>query len=181
MLEWLLYYASYCLAGLTLKLGDDLLDELGRPNLATAPLALSGLLFGLIMTVSELDLVLLTAIVIGVLLSGKVNRPQFLVGFLMIGVVLIVIGVPVITSWFEWLLLLTALLLAAIIDERGNDWAEGGNIPWVAAFFRYRFALKLAVLLLALVWPEFLPSAVGLWFFDLGYEIMAWAARMMPT
>jgi hypothetical protein len=177
MLEWVFYYSAYCLAGLTLKLGDDLLDELDRPIPALGPLALSGLLFGLIMTVSEWDLVLLTAIVVGVVLSGKVNRPQFLIGFALIGIVLLVIGVPAVTSWLEWSVILVVLLVTAVLDERGNDWADTTARRWVNDFFRFRFTLKLSVLILASIWTAFLPSAIGLWFFDLGYEAMGYITR----
>lgn len=181
MLEWVLYYGAYCLAGLTLKLGDDFLDELDKPTIALGPLALSGLLFGLVMTVSEWDLVLLSAIVVGVVLSGKVNRPQFLIGFVMIGFVLFWIGVPVVTSWLDWLVILVALLVAAVLDERGNDWADSSAGRWVSDFFRFRFTLKLSVLILAVVWTAFLPSAIGLWFFDLGYETMGYITRTATT
>jgi len=156
MLEWVFYYGAYCLAGFTLKLGDDLLDEFDKPIIALVPLALSGLLFGLVMTVSELDLVLMVAIVIGVALSGKVNRPQFLVGFVLIGVVLFVIGVPIITSWLDWFVILGTLLVG---------------------FFRFRFTLKLSVLILAVIWTAFLPSAIGLWLLDLGYETVGYITR----
>ena len=85
---------AYCLAGLTLKLGDDLLDKSNYPELAWLPFLASGLLFGLLMTVSEWDLVLLTAIIIGVLFSGKVNRKEFIIGFVAIVIVITVIGLP---------------------------------------------------------------------------------------
>ena len=177
MLEWTLYYGAYCFAGLSLKLGDDLLDELDKPILALAPLALSGLLFGLIMTVSEWDLVLMSAIVIGVVLSGKVNRPQFLIGFALIGVVLFVVGVPIVPDWLDWFIILGTLLVAAVLDERGNDWAENNAGRWVNGFFRFRFTLKLSVLILAVIWTAFLPSAIGLWLLDLGYETVGYITR----
>ncbi|MHA2069130.1 MAG: hypothetical protein ACXABY_32620 [Candidatus Thorarchaeota archaeon] len=175
MVEWLLYYAAYLLAGLTLKLGDDLLDELNRPNAALGPLVLSGVLFGLIMTLSEWDLVLLGAIVIGVLLSGKVNKPQFLVGFILIGALLLLLGVPTISNGIGRFVLLLALLLAAIVDERGNEWADREEKPVIAYFFEYRFTLKVTVLLLSIIWPAFLVAAVGLWLFDFGYEIVGFS------
>jgi hypothetical protein len=168
---WIVYFAMYWSAGFTLKAGDDFLDELNRPGLAWFPLTLSGLLFGLIMTLSQWDMVLLSAILIGVVLTGKVNRPQFVVGFLMIGILLVIRGVPLVTDWFDWWSLLLMLLFAAAIDEVGHEGvgrAKGSRDSW---FFKYRFTLKCSVLLLCILWPSFLPSAVGLWFFDLGYEI----------
>lgn len=171
VIEWVLYYLAYLLAGFTLKLGDDFLDELDRPNVAVGPLALSGALFGLIMTISEWDLVLLGAIVIGVVLSGKVNKPQFLVGFIMIGASLLLVGVPAISNGIGFIVLLCALLMAAIIDERGNDWADSGERPLIAYFFYYRFSLKVAVILLSIIFPGFFVAALGLWMFDVGYEL----------
>jgi hypothetical protein len=170
MLEWLLLFAAYLCAGFTLKLGDDLLDEIKRPNMAILPLGLAGLIFGLLMSNSEWDLVLLTAIVIGVVLSGKVNKPQFLVGFLLIGLVLVLNGLPIVSDFFVWLAVLVVLLFTAIIDEIQNDRADRNPRAFASKFFLYRFTMKLSVLVLAIPLPEFLPAAVGLWMFDLGYE-----------
>ena len=170
MLEWAIYFSAYLLAGFSLKLGDDLLDELDKPQAAWFPLSLAGLLFGLLMAVSEWDLVLLTSIVIGVLVSGKVNRPQFIAGFVLIFSVLLVIGVPIISSWLDWFALLFALFLAAVLDEKGNDWADKEASPIAYRLFEFRFVLKIVALGLVIPWPMFLPAAVGLWIFDLGYE-----------
>ena len=175
---WVIYLAMYWAAGFTLKAGDNLLDEINRPTLAWFPLAVSGILFGIIMTLSEWDLVLLTAILIGVLLTGKVNRPQFGIGILLILVLLVVRGVPLVTSWFDWWSLLIMLLLAAAIDEVGHEQVrmeKGSKAFW---FFKYRFTLKCSVVLLCLIWPSFLPTAIGMWMFDLGYEI---AGRLTKT
>jgi hypothetical protein len=177
MTEWMFYFAAYFLAGLMLKTGDDLLDELSRPNLAWGPLALSGFLFGFIMTVSEWDLALMTSIIIGVLASGKVNRPQFIVGFILIASVVIVMGLPQITQVGDWLALVAIMFLAAVLDERGNDWADKGISTRAHSFFKFRFTLKISVLLLSIPWPLMLPTAVGLLFFDTGYELAAWVIR----
>ena len=180
-MEWLLYYAAYFLTGLTLKIGDDFLDELNRPNAAVVPLAVSGVLFGQIMTLSEWDLVLLSAIVLGVLLSGKVNKPQYLVGFIMIGALLFLGGIPAISNGVALFTLLITLLLAAIVDERGNDWADSGERQWISYFFYYRFTLKVAVILLSFIWPDFFAAAVGLWLFDLGYELAGFGVSRVTT
>jgi hypothetical protein len=177
MIEWVAYFSAYLLAGLTLKIGDDLLDELDRPDLAWVPLALAGILFGFIMTVSEWDLALMTSIIIGVIVSGKVNRIQFVVGFVLIFVVLLLIGIPVISSWLDWLTLVIMMFLAAVLDERGNDWADQEISPRAYKFFEYRFTMKVSVILISLVWPLLFPAAIGLWFFDCGYEIAGWIAR----
>ncbi len=177
MLEWVAYFSAYLLVGLTLKIGDDLLDELDKPDLSWVPLALAGVLFGFIMTVSEWDLALMTSIVIGVIASGKVNRLQFVVGFVLIFAVVLLVGIPVISSWLDWLTLVIMMFLAAVLDERGNEWADQEVSPKAYKFFEYRFTMKVSVILISLIWPLLFPAAVGLWFFDLGYEIAGWLVR----
>lgn len=167
------------MAGLSLKFGDDLLDELDRPSLAWYPLGTSGILFGLLMVFSEWDLVLLTAIVVGVVLSGKVNRRQFLVGFIAIAVILLVVGIPPITDILNWFALLFMLFMASVLDEKGNDWTDASVNPKAALLFEYRFVLKISVLLLAIPWPGFFAAAIGLWLFDIGYEIAGWLTRRL--
>jgi hypothetical protein len=181
MIEWIVYYLAYLAAGFTLKIGDDLLDELGRPQLAWYPLAISGILFGYLMTISEWDLVLLTSIVIAVLASGKVNKPQFIVGFVLIFATLVILGVPLSTDWLSWLTLLIILFLAAVLDEKGNDWVDRDHSPRAYRFFKYRFSLKLVALALVIPWPLFLPAGLGLWVFDLGYETSGWFVRKQFT
>jgi len=177
MIEWVMYFSGYFLAGLLLKTGDDLLDELDKSDLSWVPLALSGLLFGLIMTISEWDLALMTSIIIGVLASGKVNRPPFIVGFVVIAIVMILRGLPLITNVYDWMALVVMMFLAAVLDERGNDWTDKQVSPGAYRFFKFRFTLKISVLLLSILWPLLLPTAIGLWFFDLGYELAAWIVK----
>jgi ABC-type amino acid transport system permease subunit len=177
MIEWVMYFSAYFLAGLLLKTGDDLLDEHNRSDLSWIPLALSGLLFGLIMTVSEWDLALMVSIIIGVLVSGKVNRPPFILGFVMIAITVIMRGLPLVSGFLDWLTLVVMMFLAAVLDERGNDWTDQNVSPKAYRFFKYRFTLKVSVLLLSVPWPLLFPTAIGLWFFDFGYEIVAWIVK----
>ncbi|MCF2135725.1 MAG: hypothetical protein K9W43_00625 [Candidatus Thorarchaeota archaeon] len=161
----------YLAAGVTLKLGDDLLDELNRPRLAWIPLLLAGVSFGILMTQTEWDLVLMTAIILAVIASGKVNRPQFFIGFVMIGGILWYVGIPQITNWFVWVTILVTLMVGAALDEWGNDRTERFSKGMMNTFFEYRFTLKLSALVLGMFWREFIPTAIGLWLFDIGYEL----------
>ncbi len=171
MIQEIVYLFAYLMAGLSLKFGDDLLDEIDNPSLAWFPLGVSGILFGLLMTLSEWDLVLLTAIVVGVLLSGKVNRQQYVIGFIAIGAILFFFGLPAITDILNWFALLLMLFMASVLDEKGNDWTDSTQNPNAALLFKYRFVLKISALLLAIPWPGFFATAIGLWLFDIGYEI----------
>lgn len=177
MIQWIIYFFAYLMAGLTLKIGDDLLDFLDRPSFAWYPLGMSGILFGVLMTLSEWDLVLLSAIVIGVLLSGKVNHRQFGVGFMAIIVILLILGLPAISDLLNWFALLFMLFMASVLDEKGNDWTDKATNPLASMFFKYRFTLKVSALLLAIPWLGFLPTAIGLLIFDVGYELAGWMTR----
>ena len=177
MLGWITYFAGYFGAGLSLKAGDDLLDEVDREALAWFPLGISGLLFGLIMSVSQWDFVLMVSIIISVVASGKVNRVQFSIGFVLILVILWVIGLPSITLPLDLSAILMLLFMAGVLDERGENWADRSRSPRAVSFFEHRFSLKVVVLFLCIPWPEFLPSAMGLWMFDIGYELAAYLTR----
>jgi hypothetical protein len=99
----------------------------------------------------------------------------------MIGASLLLVGVPVISNGIGRLILLLTLLLAAIIDERGNDWADSGERAVLSYFFYYRFTMKMAVILLSIIWPPFFGAAVGLWMFDVGYELAGLGVRRWTT
>ncbi len=171
MIETVVLLLFYSIAGFTLKLGDDLLDELDRSRLSWIPLSASGILFGVIAVSSEWGLALITAVVLGVTLSGKVNRPQFGVGFVLIAAVLLVSDIPLPTDWLRWTALVSTLLFAAAIDEKGNDWADSARHSIPAVLFVHRFTLKTSVILISFILPEFALTAIGLWLFDLGYEV----------
>lgn len=168
---WIAYFMAYFLAGLTLKIGDDLLDEMYNPSLAWFPLGFSGILFGVLMSNTEWDLVLLGSIVIGVLLSGKVNRKEFAIGFIAIAIMLLLFGIPPISDYLGWFTILIMLFMASVFDEKGIEWIDNQRNPSIAWFFEHRFTLKVTAILLVISWIELLPAAIGLWLFDSGYEL----------
>jgi hypothetical protein len=110
-----------------------------------------------------------------------VNRPQFIVGFVLIFATLAILGVPLSTDWLSWVTLLIILFLSAVLDEKGNDWVDREHSPRADEFFKYRFTLKLVAFALVIPWPMFLPTALGLWVFDFGYEVAGWLARRQTT
>jgi len=171
LIEWAVYYAIYWIAGLSLKIGDDLLDELDRPKYAWAPLTIAGASFGLLMSASQWDLALIVSIIIGVVVSGKVNRPQFGVGFVVIAFVILVRGLPQITDPLWWSLIVMVLLMAAAADEYGNDWADDRTDGIGRAFFEHRFVLKITTMVLGVIVTPFFAAAIGMWVLDTGYEI----------
>ncbi len=177
MLSLPIYYTLYLIAGMALKLGDDLLDDLNRPKLAWFPLLVAGTSFGILMTQTEWDLALFLAIIVGVLVSGKVNRPQFFVGFIVIGVILWVCGPAYIPVPLEWGAVFLALIIASAIDEFGNDRFESSQNEVMSVFFKYRFSLKLVALIIGCIRWGFIQTMIGLWIFDLSYEVMGRLVR----
>ncbi len=169
-LNWTIYLGLYFLSGLNLKIGDDLLDVMHRPRHAWIPLILTGLSAGILLSNSQWDAALLTAIMMGVLITGKIDRPQFGAIFVISPLLMFLIGVPVITDLLQWCAIIVALLLFGAIDEKGNDWADRGARSRVGWFFAHRFTMKTFALLLGIILPEFLPTAIGMWVFDMGYE-----------
>ncbi|MEM2142950.1 MAG: hypothetical protein QXS20_06045 [Candidatus Thorarchaeota archaeon] len=170
MVVWTLLL--YTLAGFCLKSGDDLLDEMHRYRLSCVPLSASGLFLGLVSTSSEYDLALVSSILVGVTISGKVDRPQFLVGFMTLGLTLLLYGLPPLPTpvyWWGLLVLLLVVLMAA--DERLHEHAASVPNRLLSVVFRYRFVAKIGVLLPVFIIPPILPTALGLWCFDTGYEL----------
>ena len=175
------YLLAYLLAGLCLKIGDDLLDEMEYPSLAWYPLGASGVLFGLLMAHSEWDLVLLTSIVSGVVLSGKVNRKEFSVGFVAIALILLFLGIPPISDPLGWVTILIMLFMASVFDEKGTDWIDAKRNPFIAWFFEHRFTLKITAFLLVIPWIGLLSVAIGLLLFDFGYELAGHLMRQTES
>ncbi len=171
MLGYAIYFSLYWIAGFALKSGDDMLDVLDRPRLSLIPLSVAGAAFGLLMTNSEWDFALLTAIILGVLVSGKINRPQFGIGFLIIGLFLMLSGVPYMSSVPVAIAVVSMLLIAAAVDEYANDRMGQQSNRWKRVIFRYRFVLKCVALCISVIWYGFLLAAIGLWVFDTGYEM----------
>lgn len=171
MIDVIIHFLLYLVAGLTLKVGDDLLDESNRPRTAWVPLGVAGLAFGIIMTLSEWDLILMSAIILAVVISGKVNRMQYIVGFVMIGLVILIFGLPAIANPIALAITLIIIVVAGFADEKGNDWSDSkGRRNGIASwFFENRFTLKITVLLLVIPYHQFIFAAMGLWVFDIGY------------
>lgn len=137
----------YALSGFLMKLSDDSNDK--RDNI------IFGIFTGLLcvaciayLAVTSADAAtIFIAILIGNFLSWKVDSINHMVSFLILMGILIIVGVPAIG-----IITLAVCSAAAFLDEIGND------NPWVSRhgkilefFFKHRFALKIAVLLFAVL------------------------------
>lgn len=158
---------AFALIGGGLKYVDDAFDEgLYSKKRATG---VAGLLVVLWIALSLLDAysaTILTAVLLGVLLSGKVDNPPFKVSAL-----LIVLTTLTLADGSILLLPLAVLTVFAVLDEKGNDYVDRNRVSWkIGFFFAHRFAFKLA--LLAVCALSMVPFLYFLAFlcFDIAYD-----------
>ena len=166
-----LLLAVYALIGGGLKYIDDAFDE-GVHSRRIASL-LAAVLVVFWVTLSAVDsysATILTAVLLGVLLSGKIDNRVFTASTCAIVLTVVLLA-------RENLLLLPLAILTAfgVVDEKGNDYVDSHRAHrLVEFFFAHRFALKLA--LLALCAASVLPFAYLAAFmcFDLAYDTVGY-------
>ena len=167
------FLLSYALLGAGLKYIDAAFDEKTlsiRNAIMISPLI--GALWIFTMIVDEPSSVLLSSIILGVLLRGKIDNVAHSIGLFIIVFVALVVGLKV---NFLLLLFLTA---CTYMDEVGNDIIDemGKKDRFRDVFLRYffgrRWLLKVAVLYLALLNLFPMYSLVALILFDESYLLM---------
>jgi len=135
----------YALSGLFMKLSDDAYDK--KKNIVLAILAgiLCGSFIGYLAVTSADAACIFIAILIGTILSLKVDSLNHIAALLLFVLIVIYIGIPTIG-----ILTLFICSIAAFLDEIGNDNKLIKNRK-LKMFFEYRFTLKVAVLLFAIL------------------------------
>ena len=165
-----------------MKLSDDAYDRKKNIYLAIFAGILCGISIAYLAVTSSDAACIFIAILIGTVLSLKVDSLNHIAALILFFLIIVYIGIPSIS-----IVTLIICTLAAFIDEIGNDSMgikKFGNK--VVMFFEYRFALKLTVLffaILGLLQPLFpvltVPGVQYFQFqtfilfllFDLSYEI----------
>lgn len=171
----------YALSGFFMKFSDDALDVENNTIL--------GILGGIIcvigigyLSVNFTDAAtIFLAILLGTILSGKVDKIGHLVTLGIFLAILAIFGMP-----YVGLGALIVCTIAAWLDEVGNDRESLKGIKIVEKFFTYRCTLKIAVLILAvlgglqMIYPQliipgmnFFQPVTFIYFllFDIAYEI----------
>lgn len=183
-LNYLFLIISYAILGGGVKYIDDAFDE-GTFSKNKALLLIPFLaVFGAwILTTSIASATILMAIVLGVLIKGKIDNIAFKIGFFVLIAILFFFGY----LNFLWVLLII-LTLSGIIDEIGNDYADRKNLyakgdplsKFFHLFFEYRFTMKVFVFSFAFLgffgWQYFLAFLA----FDLAYAgVMHYSNRLI--
>jgi len=172
--------ALYALSGFFMKFSDDALDEKNNTILGVASGILCVAGIGYLAVNFPDAATIFLAILLGTLLSAKVDKLGHLVTFIIFLVILFIWGIPTIG-----LISLALCTLAAWLDEVGNDRESLKGIKIVETFFKYRFCLKIMVLILSIlggltiIFPLQIPGInffqpvtfIYFMLFDLAYEL----------
>ncbi|MBN2126926.1 MAG: hypothetical protein JW703_00875 [Candidatus Diapherotrites archaeon] len=166
---------SYFFLGALIKFIDDCFDEaLASKSVATILSVIVAGLWAFDMTLSAASATILAAIVIGVLVKGKVDNIAFQIGVIGVGTILFFFG------FFQFLWFpLIIISLAGVIDEVGNDFVDEKNMytrgffgKLVHLFFEYRMLMKIVVFLFAFFGFFELFYFLAFLFWDLGYIVV---------
>ena len=173
--------ALFALSGFFMKFSDDSMDKKNNTYLGilTGIICVAGIGY-LSVNYSDAATIFL-AILIGTVISAKVDKIGHLATLIIFLIILFLWGIPTIG-----LITLVLCTLAAWLDELGNDRESLKGKKFVETFFNYRCALKVMVLVLSIlgavqmVYPslqipylDFFQPVTFIYFmlFDLAYEL----------
>ncbi|MDD6285138.1 hypothetical protein [Candidatus Methanosphaera massiliense] len=145
----------FALSGFFMKISDEAMDEKNNIILAI----ITGILcvaFTVAISITNGDAAcIFIAILIGNILAKKVDSINHIISAILLIALLIYVGVP----HFSWFCLIVCII-AAYIDEWGNDKSDEReenemiheeDYGLLDKFFKYRYALKVAVLILSML------------------------------
>ncbi|MHA2406956.1 MAG: hypothetical protein ACXACA_01100 [Candidatus Ranarchaeia archaeon] len=177
--DLIIWLPTFILSGTLLKLLDSASDQVDLQKQSKKSFWFLGylgavscaILFLWISSVSYHFAALYIGITLGVLFAGKVDSPFFLLGTVIYVVGIFFVGLDL--ALFPIGIAILVLIFSAI-DELGHNLLEANpgsriNTPILVFIFKYRFLLKVGVLLLFLIGLLDGIAAIGLWLFDFAY------------
>ena len=153
----------YTLAGLTLKLSDFY----GEHRTGYVPYfitLISAFFFVLLMIESEYSSAIIIGIIVGVLLSGKVNRPNLVFGLTLI------ISLSLLMGFVFPNQIVILISIFAFTDEVFHE-KINNRFKILKAFFQFRPVLKIAIASFFLLKWLPLTYLIGFFCFDLSYDL----------
>jgi hypothetical protein len=172
----------YSLSGLFMKVSDDAHDQKHNTLLGFVAAVVCGITIGYLAVTSADAACIFLAILIGTVLSWKVDCLNHILSLLIFVGIIVIMGFPPIG-----IITLAVCAAAAFLDEIGNDSKWAAHKKYVKEFFQYRFALKIVILLFAVlgmiatVYPElqiagvqFFAPLTFIYFlvFEVSYELV---------
>jgi hypothetical protein len=155
------FFIAFMVLGAGLKYIDDAFDEkVFNKKIAYVIAPLLGILWAYTMIIDAVAATILLAILLGVLLKGKIDNIAHIIGLV------VIIGITVVVGVHFLLFPLIILAVAALLDEVGNDLVDKSSLlaggKWwqriLIGFFDQRWVAKVAIL-------GFVVSSVLPWFF----------------
>lgn len=131
----------YSLSGLFMKVSDDAHDRKHNTLLGIVAAVICGITIGYLAVTSTDAACIFMAILIGTVLSWKVDCMNHLLSLLIFLGIILILGFPTIG-----IVTLAVCAAAAFLDEMGNDSQWAAKRKYVKEFFQYRFALKIVIL-----------------------------------
>ena len=140
----------FALSGFFMKISDEASDE--KNNMLMS--IISGLLcvlFTVLVSTKNADATcIFLSILIGTVLAFKVDSLNHILSAILLIILLLLLGVPS----FNWICLLICII-AVFVDEKGNDYydkkeEEGLTLNFLDKLFKYRYTLKITVLILSI-------------------------------
>jgi len=137
----------YPMSGFFMKLSDDSYDKKKNIFLAVIAGILCGLFVGYLAVTSADAACIFIAILLGTILSLKVDSLNHIVALLLFVLIVVYIGIPTIG-----IVTLLICSIAAFFDEIGNDnsWTKRRGRK-TELFFKYRFTLKVTILIFSVL------------------------------
>ncbi len=175
------FLAAYPILGAGLKYIDEAFDEqIFNKKIAYLIAPLLGILWAYAMIIDAASATILLAILLGVLLKGKIDNYAHLAGLA------IILGIVVLAGIQLLFLPLIILTLGALFDEVGNDMIEKKRFlesknrlqQFIGHFFDQRWLTKVVILALAVIGliPFFFFAAM--FFFDSAYLGVRWYSQV---
>ena len=169
------FLIAFAVLGAGLKYIDDAFDEkIFNKKIAYVIAPLLGLLWAYTMFIDAASATILFAILLGVLLKGKIDNIAHLMGMSVVFAGVIVLGVQLL------IIPLVFLTLAALFDEVGNDfidkrqYIQGNNVlkKFAGYFFDQRWLTKVVILGLSLINVIPIYFFLAMLLFDGAYILM---------
>ncbi|HHY01015.1 MAG TPA: hypothetical protein GX531_06565 [Methanothermobacter sp.] len=170
--------ALYALSGFFMKFSDDAMDLKNNHILGVVSGIVCVVGIGYLAVNFSDAATIFLAILLGTILSVKVDKLGHMTTLIIFVVILFIWGIPTIG-----IITLALCTMAAWLDEVGNDRKSFKKIKVVETFFKHRCAMKIMVFILCLLGCLQLTNTVnGLYFFqpitfiyfilfDLAYEL----------
>ena len=178
---YLFLLLAYPILGAGIKYIDAAFDEKTfNKKIAYFVAPLLGILWAYTMMISPISATILLAVLIGVVVKGKIDNYAHLAGLVVILPIIFLTGIELM------ILPLIFLASAALLDEVGNDIIDNNkkylnnNKIWqkfVVYFFDHRWLMKIAILGIAIIGIIPFYFFLAMLMFDYSYLMVRWYAN----